>query len=60
MRELARIGRMLSLLGQVWYKNQDMRLGQLVYNLCRPSEDVFYVEDNIIEERLKEVAKNGW
>ena len=56
-RELARIDRILKLLREEWYKDPDTRLGQLVSNLAASAgwtgDDVFYVEDYLIEEELK-------
>ncbi len=61
MRDPLRIARILTKLAQVWYQNKDMRLGQMIYNLCRPNEEnIFNIEDDVIEERLKKVVKEGW
>ena len=47
---------MLGLLREEWYKNPDMRLGQLVSNLAASAgwngDDVFYIEDEQIEDEL--------
>ena len=57
MREVDRIERILGLLREEWYKHPDTRLGQLVSNLAASAgwtgDDVFYVEDDMIEDELR-------
>jgi hypothetical protein len=56
MRDPARIDRILGLLGEVWTKNPDLRLGQLVVNALPPGQpcpQVFYPEDDVIESGLR-------
>jgi hypothetical protein len=67
MRDPARINRILGLLGNVWRKNPDFRLGQIVENavalgnedqipVAAPGRDrstsTFYMEDDDIERGL--------
>jgi len=54
MREEARIKRMLNKLEKIWLEHPDMRLGQLLINLCI-FEDSFWNwnnEDDNIEKAL--------
>ena len=55
MRDPARIDRMIELLRLVWKRYPDLRLGQLVVNLCRDG-DAFQQEDAVTEVRLREWA----
>jgi hypothetical protein len=71
-RDPERIGRILVLIGEVWMKNPDLRLGQMIENakalgydrrIHNPKQpvgympDIFSVEDTIIEAGLKELLK---
>lgn len=58
MRDPKRIERMLSLIKKVWLDGPDLRLTQLIMNVLRMSQDPYYVEDNILEEKLKEYCKD--
>ena len=57
MRDPDRIFRILDLIEGVWYKDKDLRLGQLLGNALMIAEktyvDPFEVEDDDIEEALK-------
>lgn len=62
-RDPKRIPEMCDLLSQIWKKYPDMRLGQLVFNVCRPDRDtskIFFIEDDKMEEILKGILENGW
>lgn len=55
MRDPARIDRILDQLRTAWTASPDMRLGQLLVVLLRPTEpcpQVFYAEDTVLESRL--------
>lgn len=56
MRDPARIDQVLALLEEVWRKDPDLRLGQLIYNAARLREpqlfDVFSIEDSMLQEGL--------
>ena len=56
MRDPARIPEMIELLGELWRRFPDQRLGQLVYNAARvhhPNvDDVFYIEDRSLMEGI--------
>ena len=53
MRDPARIDRVLKIVGQLWKKMPDFRLGQLLYFVW-DDNDLFYVEDDILENLIKE------
>lgn len=56
MRDAKRIDATLDLLREYWMQHPDMRLGQIIVNLCQPEEpcpDLFYTEDEILMARLK-------
>ena len=52
MRDPNRIDRICALLSEVWKQYPDWRLGQLLFNLTG-RYDMFYVEDDTIEEELR-------
>lgn len=52
MRDPNRINRICELLSEVWKQYPDWRLGQLLFNLTG-RYDMFYVEDDTIEEELR-------
>jgi len=56
MRDPARIDELLQLLGDVWRRNPDLRLGQLVFiagSMQQPDiVDGFYIEDEDMREGL--------
>ena len=56
MRDFKRIYRILELIEQIWKKNPDLRLCQLIGN-CFGTNDNYHVEDEILEKRLKEIYK---
>lgn len=53
MRNPKRINRISKLIGKIWRKNPNLRLGQLILNCFGKNEEVYYVEDDVIEDRLK-------
>ena len=58
MRDPKRIERILSLIREVWYIAPDLRLTQLIMNALKMNEDPYYIEDNILEEKLKELVNS--
>lgn len=55
MRDPARIDRMIEKLWELWKLHPDMRLGQLLVNVIRPSQpspQIFYAEDTDTEQKL--------
>jgi len=64
VRNPKRIGRITDIILKIWIQMPGMRLGQLLYNAIgelRPPEliDVFYVEDDLLEEGLQSFAKRA-
>jgi len=53
MRDPDRIEQILTLLEKAWKREPDQRLCQLLSNLLYPKNDLYYVEDDELEERLK-------
>lgn len=53
-RPIERIQPLLDLIKRYWSDRSDLRLGQLVHSLTKPNEDVFYLEDSLLEERLRQ------
>ena len=63
-RDQRRIERMLELLGRYWRTHPDLRLGQIVGNFTPRLPDgepgvSYYVEDDVIESRLRAALKEG-
>jgi uncharacterized protein YihD (DUF1040 family) len=61
-RDFNRIDRILKLIEFQWKTNPDLRLCQLICNLSGMKyhlKDIFYVEDDIIEKKLKEWDDNN-
>lgn len=62
MRDLNRIEPMLQLLREVWMESPDLRLGQIIVNALRPSDQVpvvFYAEDDKMAEGLRGLTDLG-
>lgn len=58
MRDPKRIHRFCKLLADLWLSEcPDMRFGQLMTYVMSKCDDIFYVEDDILAERLKEIIK---
>lgn len=58
MRDKARIEPTLAAVQAAWIAAPDLRLGQLLLNAMRPSEDLYYMEDDMLLKRLSELAAN--
>lgn len=56
MRDPNRIERILEMYEEIWKQNPDQRFCQLYVNMFGTGDN-FYVEDNIVEERLQEILK---
>lgn len=54
MRDVNRINEMLLNLRILWLNYPDMRLGQLLENFVFSTDTMFYQEDDITNEKLKE------
>lgn len=58
MRDPKRIHKLCNQLADLWLSEcPDMRFGQLMTYVMRKCDDIFYVEDDILAERLKEIIK---
>lgn len=69
MRDIWRIPRILTLVRKIWNKNPDLRFGQLISNIVNIDreytpytklDDIFYLEDIELENKLKKVLEKGW
>ena len=49
-----RIDKFLEELGEIWKKHPELRLGQLIDNTLLEEEDLYYISDTKLLERLKE------
>jgi len=56
MKDTKRINRISKLIGEIWRKNPDMRLMQLLGN-CFQAGDNYYKEDEELEKRLRKIYK---
>ena len=54
MRDVNRIDEMLTNLRTLWMNYPDMRLGQLLENFVFSADTMFYQEDDVTNEKLKE------
>lgn len=56
MRDPARIDEMVLVLRDIWRREPDLRLGQLIFNAARMGdstvEDVFNIEDGVLRKGL--------
>ena len=57
MRDPKRIDRILEIIRGIWKRNPDTRLTQLIMNALRMTEDPYYVEDDKLEEALRNYGK---
>jgi uncharacterized protein YihD (DUF1040 family) len=55
MRDTKRIDVVLEEIKKIWMENPDLRLGQLLLNVC--DSYLYYVEDDVLVKALKEVYK---
>lgn len=54
MRDPKRIKRILKRVEEIWTKNPDLRLTQLIMNALSMNSDPYYIEDDILEEKLND------
>lgn len=54
MRDPKRIDRIIEALRVEWHTQPDSRLTQLIMNILNMSSDPFYIEDDILEAKLKQ------
>ena len=57
MRDPTRIDRILDSLRDIWKKNPDLRLGQLICNVVSESI-IYFVEDEAMIEAVEKYYKN--
>ena len=63
MRNPNRIPEMIELISKVWERYPDLRLGQLIINAALPRDpcpQVFYIEDDVMKERLLSMLSPQW
>ena len=58
MRDPQRINRVLKLIKKYWKLHPDMRLTQLIMNALQITEDPYYYEDEILEQKLIEMLSD--
>jgi len=58
MRDPKRIDKILNLIKSIWKQNPDLRLLQLLLNAVPEDITSYYMEDDSLEEKLKEVYFN--
>lgn len=55
MRDSKRIKKILNDIEELWEENSEWRFGQLLSNIdFYNGKDIFYLEDSVLEEKLKE------
>lgn len=54
MRDFNRIDEILTDIRALWINYSDMRLGQLLENFVFDKKTMFYQEDDVTDEKLKE------
>lgn len=52
-RDPERIEKVIALLRNAWYAYPDLRLGQLITNVCPPHKDLFYLEEEDLIKALQ-------
>lgn len=58
MRDPKRIHKLCNQLADLWLSEcPDMRFGQLMTYVMSKCDGIFYVEDDVLAERLKEIIK---
>lgn len=63
MRDPKRINKCLRKIKEVWSKNPDLRLGQLLINITPSANSLYFIEDeqliNLLDNFYKEESKNN-
>ncbi len=55
MRDKKRIKRLLKLIEEIWNKNPDLRLCQLIENVVHHDDNcIYHVEDDDLEKKLRD------
>lgn len=58
LKDPDRIDKVLKLISEIWHKNPDLRLLQLLLNVCLSNTDFYYTEDNLLEQWLHDHYDN--
>jgi len=58
MRDPNRIEPIIQLIKEIWYSQSDLRLTQLIMNALKMNSDPYYIEDDKLEEALKDYKKS--
>jgi hypothetical protein len=59
-RDSERIDAILAAIGEVWHAHPDMRLSQILVCLLDSNPNaIFYIEDDVLSERLRELRETG-
>lgn len=58
MRDYRRINQILERIRVLWHNNPDWRLTQLITNVLGHGGDHFYVEDDVLDRRLREKMRD--
>lgn len=57
MRDPRRIEPILKLIREIWNNQPDLRLTQLIMNVLGIHKDPYYIEDDILLEKLQELKQ---
>ena len=57
MKDPKRIQLVIDTIRGIWYQYPNMRLGQLISNVIDSKTDLFYVEDHVLIEKMKQFVK---
>lgn len=58
MKDRDRIPPLLAHLAFLWKANPELRLGQLLINLCFEGEDLWLLEDDVLIKRIQQAFKS--
>lgn len=58
MRDYRRINQILSRIRVLWHNSPDWRLMQLLTNVIGHGGDHYYIEDDVLEKRLREKMRD--
>jgi len=55
MRNPERIPKVIETIRKYWEKHPDLRLGQIIGNVLEAERDAYYLEDDELMKRIKEM-----
>ena len=58
MRDPQRIDEILKRIGDIWKENPDLRLGQLIYNVMKNPNNLYYIEDSVLTDIIEMYYNN--